>query len=512
MSPRKSRDGQIGISGYGEFQMIGRGASSVVYRAWDEELSRNVAIKVLLEDSTDDPARKRFRREGTITANLGKHPHIVQVHATGFTDDDLPFVVMEYYEKGSIADRLAASGPFSLAETREIGMRIAEALEAAHRAGIVHRDVKPRNILMSEYGPALADFGIARSVTSLEWSSTLVQFTPMHAAPEILDGEVPTVQADIYGLGSTLYTMLNGKPPFAGPDGESLVRFHRRLLEQQMPELLRSDVPAEFEEVLSQALAKDPADRFRSAREMRDALEAVVPPSRAATSPWAPGGSAASAPAHDTPDKSDLRPLSARPSSNNAADAEQLSGVGTDESHAPGSDGLADGELGTLVHPDRVRTKGRPVPADRGPDRNRWVLAAVAAAAVVVVSGALIALATLGHARSDSPTSSTAALRRAPSGLTPVLSKPIERRGFVTLRWTDKGDPFYQEIYWVSSTRKVGHIQVAAGLTSVHLSVTPRQGYCFALKQLFTLSGTTEYAAAQRCILGLTASIATGGG
>ncbi len=288
MTRRRSQGSSLEIDGYSQCEMVGRGATSAVYKAWDDELNRWVAIKVLLEDSPGDPARKRFRRERTITANLGKHPHIVQILDTGFTDDGLPFVVMEFYERGSVADQIERDGPLSVSQTLDIGVKVAEALGAAHSAGILHRDVKPRNILLSEYGPALADFGIARSATNLEWSTTLAQFTPMHAAPEVLDGDSPTTQSDIYSLGSSLYTMLAGKAPFAGPDGESLVRFHLRVVEQPVPELLRSDIPTELFAALQKSLAKEPIERFKSAKEFRDTLAAVPSLPSTQRSPWAP--------------------------------------------------------------------------------------------------------------------------------------------------------------------------------------------------------------------------------
>lgn len=266
----------LGIPGYRHLSVIGGGASSTVYKAEDVELARWVAIKVLHTDDPEDPARKRFKREGTITANLGKHPHIVQVLATGFAEGGTPFVVMELFEQGSIADRLRTSGAFAVADTVDIGVKIADAVSAAHRAGVLHRDIKPQNILLSEYGPALGDFGIARSATNLEWSQSLDQLTPMHAAPEVLLGGTSTVQSDLYSLGSTLYTMLAGRPPFAGPPGEAPLRFQVRVMQDPVPPIARADVPKAMAEVLEQALAKSPADRPTSAAELGAALQACI--------------------------------------------------------------------------------------------------------------------------------------------------------------------------------------------------------------------------------------------
>ncbi len=261
------------ISGLRDLSPIGRGASSTVYRAHDEELNRWVAVKVFEADDPSDPARKRFRREREITANLGKHPHIVQVLGTGFTSHGLPYVVMELFERGSIADRIRTQGTYSAAETIDIGIKISDAAEAAHQAGVLHRDIKPQNVLVSEYGPALADFGIARSATNLEWSQSLDQITPMHAPPEVLLGEGPTARSDVYSIGSTLYTMLAGRPPHAGPPGETLLQYQVRAAQGVVPDIARTDVPRALVAVIMTALAKDPADRYGSPGELRDALK-----------------------------------------------------------------------------------------------------------------------------------------------------------------------------------------------------------------------------------------------
>jgi serine/threonine protein kinase len=263
------------IPGYGDISQIGRGASSNVFKGFDAELNRWVAIKVLLTDDPDDPARRRFKREGEITANLGKHPHIVQVLGTGIAASGHPYVVMEFFDQGSIGDRLRSAGTFTVDETLDIGEKIADAVAAAHKAGVLHRDIKPQNILLSEYGPALADFGIARAATNLEWSQSLDQLTPMHSPPEVLMGGTSTSQSDIYSLGSTLYTMLAGRPPFAGTSGEAPLKYQVRVLQDPVPSIPRADLPSALTDTLHQALAKSPGDRQSSAAELRDALRSI---------------------------------------------------------------------------------------------------------------------------------------------------------------------------------------------------------------------------------------------
>ena len=166
---------------------------------------------------------------------------------------------------------------------------------------MLHRDIKPQNILLSEYGPALGDFGIARTSANLEWSQSLDQLTPMHAAPEILLGGTSTAQSDLYSLGSTLYAMLAGRPPFAGPSGEAPLRYQARVMRDPVPPVPRADVPPSVTDALERALAKNPADRFRSATELRDVLRACrhaghdLPPSTVGGRTTDPPADAASA-------------------------------------------------------------------------------------------------------------------------------------------------------------------------------------------------------------------------
>ena len=264
------------LPGIGTPSSSGGGASSHVYRAFDpESLEPLGGGKVLPTDDPEDPARKRFKREGEITANLGKHPHIVQVLGTGFTSSGSPFVVMEYFEQGSVADRLRREGTYPVGQALDIGEKIADAVAAAHRAGIVQRDIKPQNILVSQYGPALGDFGIARATANLEWSQSLDQLTPMHAAPEVLLNEPPSERSDVYSLGSTLCTMLAGRPPFAGLPGEPPLRYQVRVVQEPVAPIARPDIPPEVTEALERALAKGPEDRFASADELRDCLRTL---------------------------------------------------------------------------------------------------------------------------------------------------------------------------------------------------------------------------------------------
>jgi serine/threonine protein kinase len=252
------------VDGYTDLTVIGRGASAVVYSATQVDYGREVALKVLNVDVSDRRAQKRFQRERSLNGRLSHHPNVVTVLDSGFVDGRHPYLAMELYEHGSLADRLAARGPFDVATVLRIGVRIAGALETAHRVGVLHRDVKPQNVLQSRYGePALADFGIA-TILQMDESFTMA-LTPVHAAPELLEGSEPSVATDVYALASTLYTLVAGTAPFAGPPGEGVLAQLLRITTSELPTIARPDVPDRLVDVLRAATAKRPTERTASA-------------------------------------------------------------------------------------------------------------------------------------------------------------------------------------------------------------------------------------------------------
>ncbi|TDE36372.1 serine/threonine-protein kinase [Actinomadura sp. 6K520] len=263
------------VPGYRVLEQVGEGGFSVVYRAHQEHLDRMVALKVLSIGSVDDAAMRRFQRESKITGRLSGHPNIVTVLDTGTTRSGRPYIAMEYFEHGALTDRLAREGPLPVADVLRIGVKMAGALAATHETDVLHRDVKPQNVLLSRYGePALADFGIARLVDSFDATHTQA-FTPHHAAPEILEGRQPGVGSDIYSLGSTLYQLLAGQPAFKGPAGEGIAQLMLRILSDPPPPIPRADVPPRVQEVIVHAMAKTPEQRFATAVEFARALQSV---------------------------------------------------------------------------------------------------------------------------------------------------------------------------------------------------------------------------------------------
>jgi len=262
------------IPGYGDLSELSRGGFATIYRAWQPTFEREVAVKVL--SARADPAvTTKFERECAAIGALSGHPNIVTVYEAGATGDGRLYIVMELLHGGSLADHLGVRGTFEVAEVLDLGGRIAGAVESAHRAGILHRDLKPENILLSRLGePKVADFGLAQ-IEAATSDSGGITGTIVHAAPEVLAGERPTVASDLYSLSSTLFTLLAGRPPFARADDPSLVSIVSRITNDPPPDLRDQGVPPDLCRVLEQGLAKAPADRQHDVDQFGRQLQAV---------------------------------------------------------------------------------------------------------------------------------------------------------------------------------------------------------------------------------------------
>ncbi|SCL35468.1 serine/threonine protein kinase [Micromonospora nigra] len=266
-------------------ERVATGGMGDVWRASDLVLGRQVAVKVLLPALVSDPDFiARFRAEARIMAAL-RHPGIVQVFDCG--EDDLPdggradYLVMEFVTGQPLSKRIEAEGRIDVAETMSIVAQAAQALHAAHLGGIVHRDVKPSNLLVQEDGTVvLVDFGVARSsnVTSIT-STNAVPGTALYMAPEQAAGRPVSGATDLYALGAVAYCCLTGSPPFTGDNPLQVAVRH---LDDEPPELPH-DVPEAVRALVARALAKDPVDRFSSGATMAEAARAAVSGSSTAT-------------------------------------------------------------------------------------------------------------------------------------------------------------------------------------------------------------------------------------
>lgn len=280
------------VPGFTDLTEIARGGSSVVYRCHEADTDRWVALKIIDAADASPHALESFRREALALGSLGDHPHIVTLYRTATLADHRPFLVLELCTT-SIGRQIEERGALSARRCTAVAVKIAGALETVHRAGLLHLDVQPSNILITQYGePALADFGLARLHAGSRAPFTLSGLITAHVAPEILSGRRATPAADVYQLASSIYHMVNGEPAFKAFDGELPASVAHRVLHEPVEPIALPDVPRELGDLLVWAMAKDPGARPASAAAFANALRAVelacgwVP----TTAPAIPGG------------------------------------------------------------------------------------------------------------------------------------------------------------------------------------------------------------------------------
>jgi len=263
-------------------RVIGEGGMATVFLAEDLKHHRQVAVKVMRPELVATLGSDRFLREVEIAAQLS-HPHILPMYDSGTAESAgntgaLLYYVMPYVEGESLAGRIAREGALPVRDALRIALEVAGALGHAHKRGIVHRDIKPANILLSEGHALVADFGIARALDSSAEAITATGIaigTPQYMSPEQATGEKGVdARTDLYALGAVLYEMLTGEPPFTGRTAQAVVS--RTLTERPRPVgATREGLPAGLEELVAQALAKSPADRYATAAHLADALVTV---------------------------------------------------------------------------------------------------------------------------------------------------------------------------------------------------------------------------------------------
>jgi serine/threonine-protein kinase len=254
---------------------LGRGGMATVYRAFDPNFSREVALKVLPREMLHDPQfRARFEREVKMVAAL-EHPSIVPVYDVG-EEDGQPYFVMRYMNGGSLSD-LIAQGKIPIQDTARIVDKIARGLAYAHKKGVIHRDLKPDNILFDDNGePFISDFGIAKlSEASGSLTGSGVIGTPAYMSPEQAQGGEIDGRSDVYGLGVIVYQMLSGQQPYSADTPMGVVVKH---ITEPVPEILNAnpDLPAAVDEIIKTALAKDKTKRFENPVEFAKALNLLA--------------------------------------------------------------------------------------------------------------------------------------------------------------------------------------------------------------------------------------------
>lgn len=265
------------LGGYEISGVVGSGGMGVVLKAFDQSLDRTVAIKVLSPHlASSGAARKRFAREGKAAAAV-LHPNVVAIHGVS-SDNGLPYLVMAYNRGCSLQKRLDDQGMLPVVEVLRIGSQIVEGLTAAHAQGLVHRDIKPANILLEEgvERVAITDFGLARAVDDATMTrSGVIAGTPQYMSPEQARGESIDSRSDLFSLGSVMYAMCTGRPPFRAETSFGILR---RITDEEPRPIreLNSDIPMWLCRLISKLHAKSPQDRYETADEVaRDVTQCL---------------------------------------------------------------------------------------------------------------------------------------------------------------------------------------------------------------------------------------------
>ncbi len=300
-SARPNALGRLGR--YEMLQVLGRGGFGIVFRAFDDLLQRVVAVKVMAPQiATLSPARKRFLREARSSAAV-RHENVVHVYDVG--EQPLPYLAMELIPGETLQQKLDRSGPLEVSEVLRIGRQVAEGLAAAHASGLIHRDIKPGNILLEDGSQKvkITDFGLARAADDASISqSGIVAGTPMFMAPEQALGHKIDQRADLFSLGSVLYQMVSGRPPFRAPTTLAVLKRVAEESPRPIPEII-PETPAWLCGIIAKLHAKDPEQRFQSARAVADLLAAceaklkakqevtnILPPAAKSLAPTAAAG------------------------------------------------------------------------------------------------------------------------------------------------------------------------------------------------------------------------------
>jgi serine/threonine-protein kinase PknK len=446
---------ELASAGFADGREVGRGGFGVVYRCYQTSLGRSVAVKVLASDI--DPAnRERFLREGYAMGGLSGHPNIVHILQVGVTASNRPYIVMPYYSADSLALRLRRIGPLQWPEALRIGVKLCGALETAHRTGTLHRDIKPANVLVNDYGePQLSDFGIAHIAGGYETATGFFTGTIAFTAPEVLGGNPPTVAADVYSLGASIYALIAGTAAYERHTGEELIAHYLRISSSPVPDMRPEGIPADVCVAIENAMSLDPAKRPASAAEFGRELQTAqrhngLIPDSMALSPVSGG----TAPIAGPPTTQQSPPAD----QTDVSEAASISSVGrTGETHTPvpnptGTSGPTRQTAG-LTSPESVlnppsdpgarqvpaRGQGQPGPlAPAWPlppqkNRNRTLVLLVAAAAVVaLVLGASAVYFLVKRDSSTAKGTATQPSTEVQAGWQPITNARIARDAVAT--------------------------------------------------------------------------------
>jgi serine/threonine protein kinase len=389
------------VPGLTDLAAFARGGYATVFRAIQQSVGREVAVKVENRTLDNERDQARFLREARAAGRMSSHPHVVDLFDVGVTTDRHPYLIMELCD-GSYAERMRTS-PLGAAEAREVGVKIADALADAHQLGVLHRDVKPANILYSRFGePALADFGLAIIAEARDHSVTFEVLTPAYAPPEMFRHSPPAPAVDVYALCATLYAIMQGKPPRWRDDLNPSLLTLMEMFGEPIPEL--PGIPSALTDVLRAGMANNPADR-PSAEELRDLLAAVpLGPPAAGTVPPVSGAPVSGSPVSGSP-------VSGAPTSGGGTGSHYSSRAHAPPS-APGAPSAAAPPPPAMPFHDATPT----VPTTPRRPGLGWFLGGVAVLALTVAAG----VGAWAVARLPGP-------RPSPTGLAPSSAQPSGR-------------------------------------------------------------------------------------
>jgi hypothetical protein len=315
MRGRKSATVPAGAAtfpGYANVAELASGAFATVYRAVELGTGRPVALKVLRVADASPHLVEVFEKELGALALLSNHPNVTTLYGTFSTPEGRPVLVLELCRE-SLAHRARQNGTLPAKEVVQVGIKIAGALETAHRSGLLHRDMKPQNILVSQFDePVLADFGVATLQAQAQSTEGVFGFTTLHAPPEALEGLPLSASSDIYGLASSMYQLLVGRGPFSSYEGEAPASVILRILRDPAPRAPAIDVPVALADLIENALAKDPTKRPQSAGAFAETLREIEALAGWAQTPYVVWG-AAQAAAPPAVDDAEPQALAAAP-------------------------------------------------------------------------------------------------------------------------------------------------------------------------------------------------------
>jgi serine/threonine-protein kinase len=271
------QDSQLLGGRYHLLEQVGLGGMARVYRARDQNLQRDVAIKILREDWIDQPSfRSNFLHEARAAANLS-HPNIVTIFDFGHEEDRL-YIVMEYLQGTDLKTLIRRRKRLEIQESVGLMIKICQGVGYAHRAGLIHCDLKPQNILITpDESAKITDFGIARALAAVnpEEHKEVVWGSPLYFSPEQARGEAPSPASDVYSLGVILYEMLTGEPLFNANESTTLAEMHS-YTPAPSPRRLNPDIPVNIEQIILKVLSKEPSARYRTADQLGRILQTLL--------------------------------------------------------------------------------------------------------------------------------------------------------------------------------------------------------------------------------------------